>query len=296
MFSGDTDPTTPDAEVLCSLTDDYRRAQHALDEIAAMGPEGMTNVRDAVRLAADELTGRGNAPRRDAQRVIVFLSDGQPTAPFEQSMAENRRSAIEAAGDAARFGLRIDSYAIGRAALADPSVLVEMAKASGGIFTPVSRPSELQSVFERVSFSELDTVRLRNRTNRAQAQYVMRNADGSFAALLELAPGRNLLEVYVHTRDGAEQTRLLHVDFAQDAPAVPLEPRLVAQRNRLLESRLADLRQRTLAVQVQRDSELRGQLQDEMATERARSMAERLRRLQIRAPYPGEAPPPGEER
>jgi hypothetical protein len=282
-FSGDGDPYTDDAYVSCALTAEYAKVGQALDEIAAMGPQGRTNMQDAVQLAALELIGSPGAhskPQRDSQKVMLFLSDGTPTLPIEQGLKQNGRLAIEAAVEAAQFGVRIDSYGIGAEALAQPVVLVEMARVTDGIFTPVSRPRDLQSIFEQVSFSEIDELRITNQTNQAEAQYVLRNADGTFSALLEMVPGENTLEVFARATDGSEQSRSVRVQFLSDAQFEPLSPQLLDQRNRLMENRLSDLRQRRLSAETARDEAVRRQLQLRIAEERKKAEA-RARELAI---------------
>jgi hypothetical protein len=54
----------------------------------------------AVQVATVELVGLQTAsskPRKHAPEIALFLTDGVPTTPFEQSMNQNRRLAIEAA-------------------------------------------------------------------------------------------------------------------------------------------------------------------------------------------------------
>jgi hypothetical protein len=288
-FDGDSQPRTSDAHVLCPLTAEYAHVRSALDEIEASGPRGLTNFRDAIELGAHVLSSL-HETRPEAQRILIFLSDGQPTAPYEQSIHQNRRLAVEAALSAARSGLRIDAYAIGAEALSNPVVLVEMSRVSGGIFTPVQRPSDLQSIFEQVDFSEIEALSVRNLTTAAEAQYVAQRSDGGFAGLLEMAPGSNVIEVYARSSDGSEATRRLRVQFAADGPPQPLSPHWVSERNRLLENQLADLRRRNLQVEAQRDSELRRSLELEIDEKRARAERERERRVRVGVGQPDEKP------
>jgi hypothetical protein len=282
-FSGDGDPLTADAFVSSPLTTDYAKVEKALDELADLGPQGRTNMQAGVQVATLELIGSQSAyskPQEGAAKIMLFLSDGMPTLPLEQSMHQNRRLAIEAASKASKFGIRIDTYGIGAEALSQPVVVVEMARVTDGIFTPVLQPRDLQSIFEQVNFSEIDTVRITNRATGKDAEYVLRNADGTFSALLDMSEGPNEVEVYAKATDGSEQTQRIALRFLKDGAVQQLSPNLLAQRNRLMQNRLADLRQRSLAVQAERDEEVRRELNVRIEQERKKA-EQRARDLRV---------------
>jgi hypothetical protein len=155
-----------------------------------------------------------------------------------------------------------------------------MARVTNGIFTPVLQPRDLQSIFEQVNFSDIAELKIRNRTKKSEADYVLRNADGSFSALLEMDQGKNDIEVYARSTDGSEQTRKITLNFLTDGQVQQLDPRLLAQRNRLMQNRLADLRDRRIAVQAERDEEIRRDLQVRIQEERVKA-EERARELRI---------------
>jgi hypothetical protein len=273
-FSGDGDPLTADAYVSSPLTTDYSKVEQALEEIEDIGPQGRTNMQAGVQVGTLELIGSQSSyskPQQNAQKIMIFLSDGMPTLPLEQSMHQNRRLAIEAATKAAKFNIRIDTYGIGPEALSQPVVVVEMARVTNGIFTPVMQPRDLQSIFERVNFSDIDQLKIANKTNNAEAEYMLRNADGTFSALLEMVPGSNTVEVYARSTDGSEQIRKLNLTFLADGQVQALSPNLLAQRNRLMQNRLADLRQKSLAVEAQRDEGVRRELQIRIQEERVKA-------------------------
>jgi hypothetical protein len=282
-FSGDGDPLTADAYVASPLTTEYEKVERALEEIEDLGPQGRTNMQAGVQVATLELIGSQSAyskPQEGAAKIMLFLSDGMPTLPLEQSMHQNRRLAIEAATKAAKFNIRIDTYGIGPEALSQPVVVVEMARVSDGIFTPVMQPRDLQSIFESVNFSDIQQLRIRNKTNNRDAEYTLRNADGTFSALLEMVEGPNAVEVYARSTDGTEQTRVVNLKFLSDADVQALSPALLAQRNRLMANRLADLREKSLAVEAQRDEEVRRDLQIRIKEEREKA-EERARAVRI---------------
>ena len=140
------------------LTSDFDKVERGLDDdLPATGRKGLTNMVSAVNLATIELLGTQSAystKREGAKRVIMFLTDGQPTLPLENSQLQNAKMAIQQAVRAAKLDVRIDTFAIGEDALSEPVVVVEMARVSSGVFTPVRDPKDLRAIFEDVSFSD----------------------------------------------------------------------------------------------------------------------------------------------
>ena len=206
--------------------------------------------------------------REGAKRVIMFLTDGQPTLPLENSQLQNAKMAIQQAVRSAKFDIRIDTFAIGEEALSEPVVVVEMARVSNGVFTPVRHPKDLRAVFEDVSFSSIEKLEVRNKTTGKMAEYVVPNPDGSFSALLAMNEGKNTVEVYARSADGTDGRREVTVSFLPGAVAQELSPRQLAQRNRLLENRLLDLQRRSVEIQAEAKEDMRRELQLEIEKER----------------------------
>jgi hypothetical protein len=283
-FGGDGNPKTEDAVVRASLTSDFASLAKVLKQIEDMGPSGQTNMQAGVRSAALELIGLQpaftSAPRPGSQMIILFLSDGLPTAPLLRSIQRNRQLAIEAAARAGKSKIRVFTYGIGEEALSQPETLVDMARVTKGVFTPILEARDLQSVFEDVDFSKIDLLRVTNKTNQKQAEYVQRNADGAFTSLVEMAPGANQVEIYVRAEDGSEAKREITLNWNAGAPAPSLTPRLVAKRNRLLENRLADLRLRQVGVKGPSDEAIRQELLKKIAEQRKKA-EERARAVRI---------------
>jgi hypothetical protein len=285
VFSGDMDPMTPDAYTEVPLTTDHAKVRRGLARVRERGPAGMTNMVSGINTAIIELLGTESAfseRREGARRIILFLTDGFPTLPYEQSRRLNARAAIERAKRAKRANIRIDTFAIGEDALDEPISVVEMARVTGGIFTPVRSPRDLRAVFEEVSFAEIEHLEVRNRTTGSPAAYRVQNADGSFSALVPMREGTNTLEVFARATDGSEARRTLELRFLADASIQALSPRLISQRNRLLENQLMDLQRRRLAIEEERNEQLRRELRVEIererqeATERAKEAEKRL--------------------
>jgi Mg-chelatase subunit ChlD len=271
-FSGDLDPLTPDAATQVPLTTNFDNVRKGLYEILRYGPHGRTNMLAGVNIGTIELLGTASAfseRRPKARKIMIFLTDGTPTLPMESSPNQNMRMAIRAAKKAARHDIRIDTYAIGERALSQPVVAVEMAHVTQGVFTPVRNPRDLRAVFENVDFAQIDELSVHNKTTSDPASYVIRNPDGSFSALVPMRDGRNTVEVYARANDGTEARRFVRVKFLPNADMQELDPRLTAQRNRLLENRLLDLKQKSLQIREARDEEVRRDLALEIEQERA---------------------------
>jgi len=282
-FAGDSDALTPDAYTEVPLTTDYGKLEHGLDAIFRRGPKGRTDMVSDVSLATIELLGSQSAystKREGAKRVIMFLTDGQPTLPLENSQLENAKMAIQQAVRAAKLNVRIDTFAIGEDALSEPVVVVEMARVTNGVFTPVRNPKDVRAIFEEVSFSEIELLEVRNKTTGALASQLISNADGSFSALLEMKEGENIIEAYARSTDGTAGRHEIRVRFLAGAEPQVLSPRMVAQRNRLLENRLLELQRRRVDIQTEADEEIRHDLKVEIEKEReqAKAASERMRK------------------
>ncbi len=283
-FSGDSDALTPDAETVVALTSDFAKVERGLDKIYRRGPKGMTNMVSAVNLATIELLGTQSAfsDKRDgARRVIMFLTDGQPTLPLESSQLQNAKMAIQQAVRAAKFDIRIDTFAIGEEALSEPVVVVEMARVSNGVFTPVRNPKDLRAVFEDVSFSSIEKLEVKNKTANKAAEFVVPNPDGSFSALVPMNTGKNTIEVFAKSTDGTEGRREVSVSFMAGADAQELSPRLLAQRNRLLENHLLNLQRRNVEIKADADEETRRALRVEIDRERKEAEAAVAKRREV---------------
>jgi hypothetical protein len=248
----------------------------------------MTNMVSGVNQAIRELYGfeGGYSEKREgARRVIVFLTDGVPTLPLT-GRRENARMAISRAMKAARLNIRIDTYAIGEEAIREPVVAVEMARVTNGLFTPVREPKNLRAIFEEMNFADIEKLEIRNRTTGKRAAYQIQNADGTFSALVPMREGKNVVEVRARATDGSEGSARLPVRFVRSADAQALTPGLLAQRNRLLEIQLVDLRNRSLEIATERDEAVRLNLKVEIERERAAAKKradEAKRRLKIEA-------------
>ncbi len=259
------------------LTRDYELVDAALKRVFQRGPSGLTHMAAGVDQATIELLGlQGSLSEVDpeAEKIVLFFTDGQPTLPYDHLERANVEAVFRAAERARRGGLRIHSFALGQEALAGPVAVVEMAERTDGFFTPVRDPGDLVQVVEVVKFTEIESVELTNRTTGDVAEQVQLNVDGSWTALVPLEVGRNEIEVTARADDGRvarQKVTLQHAPGEAD-PEVPRE--LVSKKNRLLERKLLELRRGRIAVEREAAEAARKELLVEIQRERAKAAAE----------------------
>jgi hypothetical protein len=280
-FSGDEDPRTPDAVRLAPMTRDYAHLGDVLDYLLGHRPRGKTNIAEAVQVASSELLGSEDArsrPRAGATRVVLLMTDGQPTLPSNRD--EARIAVFDAARSAAEAGVRVDTFAIGHEANEDPSVPRALARQTGGVFTAVFSPSELVAHFEKMRLTRLARVDVRNRTAGKDAQHVVLEPDGEFAALVELVDGENIIEIAGRASDGstARTTRIVHQVRGGRTPA--LSPRLAKWRTRVLENQLELVRTKRIDLETAQGEEV---LED-LAREMEQARKERARAISVSVP------------
>lgn len=227
VFSGEVDletgerkdPRQQDARVMVVLTNDFDAIHGVLDEVLKTGPHGSTNFSAAIRLAVRELiglTGAKSKPRPGAKKLMQFLTDGVPTFPFgrgDQSDPEDIDAAINAARLANKAGITINTFALGRYALATPVATVEIAKMTGGVYTPVRNPGEILAFLQGISFANIDDVVIVNKTTQEISYDVQLAPDGSFRGFVPVIEGANALEITALAGDGGETTIQLDVSF-----------------------------------------------------------------------------------
>lgn len=245
-FSGEVDPDTGtqrsrdqrNATLEVPLTSDFARVEGALGRVLARGPHGATDFSAGIRLATTELaglSGAASAPRRDAQKVMLLLTDGHPTFPIGQASVEDAGD-LEAAVNAAKLaragGIRINTYALGQNALGRPVAATEVARVTLGSFTPVLEPGTIVAALQSVSFANVEDVAVVNLTLREDTPDVRLNPDGSFQAFVPVREGRNRVLVNALASDGSEANVELAFEF-----------RLAQAEGRMRERELAELRQ-----------------------------------------------------
>lgn len=257
-----------------ALTTDYDDLQRALDRVFARGASGGTFMAAGVDQATNELLGQHGAFSRseaDSQKVIVFLTDGIPTLPFEGDDPRNTITVMRAAERARNANARIFSFGVGEEALEGPLALLELARITDGAFTPVRDPALLSDIFGEVEFAEVEELSIRNASLGAAALATEIGADGSFSAFVPLRTGRNEIEVTARASNGRSTTERVTVHFAPDAAVAEVPPGLVPIQNKLLELRLTQLRRERISGEQQRVEQVRERLAREIEQERAKA-------------------------
>jgi hypothetical protein len=227
-FSGLADATgeaarpgsVKDATLHQPLTDDYGLVRAALEQIAAAGPRGGTNMAHGVRLAALELAGGEAArsqPRTGARKVILFLTDGKPSLPFgsqDLDDPEDVEAAAAAARAAAESGIAINVFGLGPEANDHPAPR-ELTRATGGIYQMVDLPGEIVARFSGVSFANVDSVVAVNLTlgEVAELYDIRLRPDGSFQGFVPVRPGKNRVRVSAFSTDGRRGSAEFTIDF-----------------------------------------------------------------------------------
>jgi hypothetical protein len=265
-------PDQQDAVLRIAMTDDFAAVGRVLSDIYEEGSHGATNFSAAIRLAVVELvglTGAQSVARPQARRLLQFLTDGVPTFPFgrgDKPDAEDTEAAINAARLARKAGLTINSFALGRYALESPVATTEMARLTGGTYTPVRNPGEILAFLRGVSFANIEDVVITNLTTNDVSYDVHLSPDGSFSGFVPVGTGRNTVQVTVLASDGGENMVSLNVDFEKSGLTeneLVVELERVRKRNRdmmlLLErKRIQAFRERqkgVITIEAERDVE-----------------------------------------
>ncbi|HVP28313.1 MAG TPA: vWA domain-containing protein [Myxococcota bacterium] len=277
QFSGDVDPATnkrarpdqQDALLESPLSSDFGAAYGALEKIRAEGPHGATDFAAAIALATRELkglTGAASTPREDARKVVLFLTDGTPSFPIGRSDVEDpgdRDLALTQARIARSAEIKINVYAIGPGALAQPVAATEMAKLTQGTYTAVQNPGDIIAVLQGVSFSNVDDVVVSNLTTGEFSSDVELAPDGSFKGFVPVKEGANRLRVTALASDGTHGSVELDLNFqvaglsdremARELERIRERNRqleLLVERKRIEEFRAAEKQRKELEIQI----------------------------------------------
>lgn len=226
-FAGEVDtttgyrlsPTQQDAWLEAPLTGDFAAVRHALAGVLARGAHGATNYSAGILLAVTELgglTGARSAPRGEAKRVVLFLTDGLPSFPVglgNETDPGDEEAALRAAELAQTAGISINTYAIGPEALKYPRVATEMARTTHGVYTPVQNPDDVIVLLAGTSFSDIEDVIFTNLTTGDFSTDVRLAPDGNFTGYLPVREGKNRVRIVALTSDGARGEMELELEF-----------------------------------------------------------------------------------
>jgi hypothetical protein len=301
-FSGDVDPATgervsetqQDAHLVMPLTSDFDAVRTALAAVAARGPNGATNFGAGILLAVTELsglTGAHSAPRPDAKKVVLFLTDGLPTFPVGKGTEVDpgdEEYALRAADLAHTAGISINTYALGPEALKYNRTTTEIARRTGGVYTPVQRPDKLIALLAGTSFSNIEDVVLTNLTTGDFSTDVHLAPDGSFAGYVPVREGRNRVRISALASDGARGELELELEFALRPVATADEQselERIRRQNRELEISRRSLEIEAFRAQQRRSVDIRVKPDDDAKAKDGGA----------KAPEGGANPPPRED-
>ncbi|MCI0484649.1 MAG: VWA domain-containing protein [candidate division NC10 bacterium] len=254
FMTGQAIPNQAGAILEQPLTTNYPEVQMALRRILARGPNGGTDMAAGVRLAVRELAGLDGAisrPRPDSRKVAFLLTDGIPTLPFGHVNSMDPGDvevAIRAAGVAAKAAITIHTFALGMEALSAPYACTQIARMTGGTFTPLKKPGDIIEVLPRTSFADLDMVLVTNTTSGRPASDLTVGPDGRFQATVPLASGVNQIAVTVLATDGTKESASVRVRYVrgeslqlevqQENKDLGLELKRIEEENKRLEEAL----------------------------------------------------------
>jgi hypothetical protein len=222
------------------LTHDFDEVRNALDMIYKRGPYGGTNMVDAIRVATDELLGKGESEKYlDSLKALIFFTDGFPTRPSADCTEKDTNLAINAAQLTGQAGINVHVFALGEEALSNPRAAVGIARESGGTYTAVTRPADVLAVVDKISAVGVESIQVTNETIQQKALRSRLAADGFFASAVPVVEGLNRIQVLGRASDGS---------LARDIVTVKYQPG--AKRSLDLEIFLE--REKTLNLEIDR--------------------------------------------
>jgi hypothetical protein len=170
--------------------------------------------------------GAQSTPRADAQKVILFLTDGKPSLPYDKDQAD--RAASLAGKLAAKKGIRINAFALGHNAVTreDNDAIKRMARRTGGAHVALESPADIVSVLRSTPFSLVEQVQLVNVTTGSETDYIATGIDGSFYGEIPLVEGTNTIEITAHLDDDRQATETLQIEYVNSRPTEELVKQL----------------------------------------------------------------------
>ena len=235
-FAGELEPVpsrfgfprtaTPPAVTREPLTREFRRIERSLDELLKTKPSGVTHMAAGVDQATRELLGQPGARSQadpNSEKVVLFLTDGQPTLPYGPGKDADERAAPCWRRPSARTqaGIRVHSFAIGPEALAGPVATVELAARTQRLLHPGARARRSG---RRGRGGALPGSARRGGAERdhrrARASVPHRRRAATSPVWCRRRPALNRIEIVARADDGTTIRREIEVNLDPAAPPV----------------------------------------------------------------------------
>lgn len=136
--------------------DGFEQKNTFADQIASVKPEGFTNIGLGLKKAVETL----DSSRNEAlPSVIILLTDGNTEMPDNEQTQKSRDMKADAIERARQAGYKIYTICLNVDGSADVSEMQQIASATGGEFTEVTSPEDLeavQTIYYKIIFSGID--------------------------------------------------------------------------------------------------------------------------------------------
>jgi hypothetical protein len=258
-----------DASLRQPLTHNFEQVRSTLDLVYRRGPYGGTNMVNAIRLATEELLGKGDSEKYlESSKALLLFTDGFPTRPTADCSSADSDLAISAAQQAGKSGINVHVFALGEEAVSNPRAAIGIAEESGGTYKPVSTPADLLAVIDTVPVVKLELIHVTNETIGKGALLSRLAPDGFFASAVPLKEGSNRIEVLARASDGS---------IGKDTITVHYEPRtersldleiFLEDERRLLDLKVFLEREKSLKLEIERLGKNPSQMQRDVERNR----------------------------
>jgi Mg-chelatase subunit ChlD len=207
-------------QTLSGLTQDAPALSSAIESFEA-NPQGTTNIESAIYSAIDVLSQSGRA---NAQKRIVLLSDGIPTAHGHPALVgyqdlinqdpEDIEGALDAAAYAAGLGIEIFTIAVGdEAVLSNLTTLPAIADLTQGKYYLLPDSNALSSILSTIALAGSRELEVWDHFN--DFVYVVGEVEleGTFRATVPVKNGANWIELIVFVGEGANRIEFATRDW-----------------------------------------------------------------------------------
>jgi hypothetical protein len=203
------------------LSGNFRELHHELARTALYQRSGRlgtyTDFIAGLGRAAEELDANG---RPGARRVILFMTDGDPTLPVNPQVADVLSR--QYARDLAARDIVVNTFGIGPR-VREERTLEVIASETGGTYSRVRSPAKIMRTIRQRSISAVrsgavvnwaptcDAPRALARSDRPTNAVF--NLDGSFSADVPLRPGPNCIAIVIEVSSGERYEHMIPVEF-----------------------------------------------------------------------------------